>query len=1031
MLGQKQFAYSHTTGLRAVLLASTVVATAGLAHGQEAAGSTEPARETILVVGSQIVGAQVTDALPVTVVSEDDIAAVSASSGDELYRSIPQLGDVGFNTTRTIGGINDARGDVGSVNLRNLGTGNTLVLLNGRRMVNHPGTQTEGAVPVMTVNANAIPIAGLSRVEVLLDGASAIYGADAVAGVVNNVLKSNFNGTAIELGASAEDGVNAKEYSGQLEWGRDFNDGQSNLSLFANFLTRDPVFASEREISASGNHSGRVPAEWSSLAGSFDNNSITSAWGIFDRYTAGNITVNGVAVTNAAGQFHIQPSTLPGCLASLGNGVCIDDTSTRDTALRYNINQNATVQNGVDRLNAFLFFNHDFSNGLELFAEGGVYLAETTGYREMAPMLGAVPIVVPRTNYWNPFGPVGSPNRFAVTNAPAAGLDLVLGSLTGTAAYRVLDAGPSKFEVENLTTRLLTGLRGDVGGFDWETAVLYSEATAEDSANRISNTLFQQSLALNTPDAYNPFNGGCTDTFEDGDCTPSSQAAVDAITVIATRNSKTTLASWDAKVSRPDLFSLWAGDVGVAAGVEVRRETYSDDRDPRQDGTINFTDMVSGLTTNDLMGNSPSADISGARNVESAYVEFAVPLLRDVFLAQDVNLQLAARYEHSDTFGDVTTPKAALSWRPFDFLLFRSAWSEGFRAPNLQQQFESLVERSNTGVDYLFCHAGIGVGFGSTCSAATLPANIVASQSIVSRRSGSVNLEPERSTNMTAGFVLESTFLPEEWGTITLTADWWRIERTDVISVFGDANQLRLDYALRLMDPGNPNAGNPNVVRAGVNSLSPEELAAFTARGIAPAGHVLHVVDNYYNLDRIDTEGVDIGLYYKIDETPLGDFSFRINGANMYDQSGSPSIEGDIINAAAATGTISPQVIVNGQGQLVRRDGKPKWRYSSSLTWRNGPVGAGWYTSYVSSVMDTGLIRAADQAAFVIDDYQTHNAYVQYTLNDDTDQAMRLRFGVRNLFDETPPLADTSFGYEGSLHSGAGRSIYASVRKSF
>lgn len=1018
------------SGLRALLLASTVIASSAAAHAQTPAPA-EPARETIVVVGSQIVGAQVTDALPVTVVSEDELAAIGAASGDDLYRNIPQLGDVGFNTTRTIGGINDARGDVGSVNLRNLGTGNTLVLLNGRRMVNHPGTQTEGAVPVMTVNANAVPTAGLSRVEVLLDGASAIYGADAVAGVVNNVLKSSLNGAAVEFSASAEDGVDAKEYSGQIEWGRDFNDGRSNLSLFANFLSKDPVFASERDFSASANHSGRVPSEWSSLAGSFDNNSITSAWGIFDRFTAGNITVNGTAVTNAAGQFHLQPNTLPGCLAQLANGVCIDDTSTRDTALRYNVNSKTTVQNGVDRLNSFLFFNHEFEGGLELFAESGVYFAETEGYREMAPMLGAVPIVVPRTNYWNPFGPVGSPNRFAVTNAPAAGLDLVLGSLTGTAAYRPIDAGASKFEVENLSTRLLAGLRGDFAGFDWETAALYSEATAEDSANRISNTLFQQSLALATPDAYNPFNGGCLDDFAAGDCMPSNQAAIDAITVTATRKSKTTLASWDAKVSRPDLFSLWAGDVGVAAGVELRRETYSDDRDPRQDGTINFTDIVSGLTTNDLMGNSPSADISGARNVESAYVEFAVPLLRDVFLAQDVDLQLAARYEHSDTFGDVTTPKAALSWRPFDFLMFRSAWSEGFRAPNLQQQYESLVERSNTGVDYIFCHAALGVGFGSTCSAAGLPANIVATQSIVSRRSGSVNLEPERSTNMTAGFVLESTFLPEEWGLVTLTADWWRIERTDVISVFGDANQLRLDYALRLLDPGNPNAGNPNVVRAGLASLSPEELAAFNARGIAPAGHVLFVRDNYYNLDRIDTEGLDIGLYYEIDDTPLGDFSFRVNGANMYDQTGSPSVEGDIINAAAAAGTISPQVTVNGQGQLVRRDGKPKWRYSSSLTWRKGPFGAGWFTSYVSSVTDTGLVRTTDQTAFVIEEYQTHNAYVQYTLGDDTDQPMRLRVGVRNLFDETPPLADTNFGYEGSLHNPAGRSLYASLRKEF
>ena len=126
---------------------------------------------------------------------------MATASGDELFRSIPQLGDVAFNTSRTIGAVNDARGDTASINLRALGTGNTLVLLNGRRMVNHPGTQAENLTPVVTVNANAIPVTGVNRVEVLLDGASAIYGADAVAGVVNTVLKNDFEGLTAEVTA--------------------------------------------------------------------------------------------------------------------------------------------------------------------------------------------------------------------------------------------------------------------------------------------------------------------------------------------------------------------------------------------------------------------------------------------------------------------------------------------------------------------------------------------------------------------------------------------------------------------------------------------------------------------------------------------------------------------------------------------------------------------------------------------------------------------------------------------------------------
>ncbi|RYG33989.1 MAG: TonB-dependent receptor, partial [Burkholderiales bacterium] len=907
------------------------------------------------------------------------------------------------------------------------------VLSNGRRLVNHPTAQSDNGIPVMSVNANTIPTAGLSRVEVLLDGASAIYGADAVAGVMNNVLKTNFEGITAELQYGVENGVSANEISGSLEAGFDLNDGAGHLSIFGSYYGRDPVFASERSFTADADQSGRVPAKWSSLASSFNNRSATSAWGIFDRVTPGTITVNGVAVTDANGRFHIQPTALldaqgaTQCRADLGNGVCIDDTSARDPELRYNINEDLTVQNGVDRYNAFVQFDHDLSDSLELFGEAGVYLADTVGYRESAPMLGAVPIIVPATNYYNPFGPVGSPNRIANSNAPAGGLALQLGVPTGT-AYRPIDAGPRRTEVENLTTRLLAGLRGDFAGWNWESAITYSEATATDKENRVSNTLFLEALSRSTPDAYNPFNGGCVNDYGAGDCTPSQASTIDDITVEAVRESKTSLAMWDAKISRPDLFSIWAGDVGIAAGVEFRRETYADDRDPRQDGTVMYTGPIIGtapnnvLTTNDLLGNNPSFDVSGARKAESAYVELAIPLLRDIPLAQEVDMQLALRYERSDTFGEVTTPKVALSWRPADFLLLRSAWSEGFKAPNLQQQFETEVQRSNQNTDYLFCHAFLGRTGWSTCPQG--------SQAVPVVRSGSQDLQPEQSRNLTAGIVFEATFLPSEWGELSLTADWWQIKQTDVINVFGEANHLALDYALRLQDPGNPNAGNPNVIRGDASTLTPDELTAFQARGIAPVGHVARVLDTYYNQDRATTEGLDIGLYYELEETAFGDFSFRINAANLYDAYGDISEPGALINAAAAAGIINQSVTVGGaQGQQVRREGRPKWRTTSTLTWRNGALGAGWFTSYTGSAMDMDLVQNAQ--AFVIEDFQTHNAYVQYTLGDKTDSPMRLRFGVRNLFDETPPLADTNFGFLGELHSAQGRFMYVNVRKTF
>jgi iron complex outermembrane recepter protein len=1028
------------------LLASTALAlNAGAAFGQQTPQTVAPAiaaeeapqdsGDRVVIVGSQIVGAQPTEALPVTVIGQDEIDAISAASGDDLFRSIPQLGDVAFNTTRTIGSLNDARGDTASINLRALGTGNTLVLLNGRRMVNHPGTQSENLVPVVTVNTNAIPVAGISRVEVLLDGASAIYGADAVAGVVNNVLKSDFEGLTAELTYGGEDGVDATELSGSIEFGINSDDDRTNLSIFASYFTRDPIFASERPVSANADLRSQLPAAWAADAtasGQFNNTSLTSAWGIFDRFSTGTITVNGTAVTNAAGQFHIRPTALGGCGVALPNGVCIATTSTRPAETRYNVNEDTTTQNGVDRYNAFVFFNHEFDGGMELFAELGGYLADSVGYRESAPILGAVPIVVPASNYYNPFGPVGSPNRLAGTNAPAGGLDLVLGSLTGTAAYRTIDAGPRKTEVENLSTRALIGLRGEFANWNWESAILYSQANSEDKENRVSNTLFQQALARSTPDAYNPFNGGCIADLASGDCTPSAAATIEDITVPVYRRNETSIASWDLKLSRPDLFAIWAGDIGAAVGVELRRETFLDDRDPRQDGTVNFDDIINNtppLVVNDLMGNSSSFDTRGSRNVQSAYLELAVPVVSEdmnIPLVQSVDMQLAVRHENFDTFGSVTKPKVALSWRPTDFLLFRSAWSEGFRAPNLQQQYESGLQRSNIRTDFIRCEAAKrknpALVFTTTCT--TSPSS---SQSVISSRQGSIDLEPEESTNLTYGMVLESTFIPEEWGRITFTADWWRIEQTNVIGIFGDDNQILLDYVRRVT--GQNGGSNPAVVRNPVADA--EDITFFQGSGITAPGDILFVDDNYLNLDERAVQGWDFGLYYDLDDTPLGDFAFRINAAllDKFFQSVSPN--GQEINAAVAAGQIPSQLAVSGQGDLVRNFGRPEWRYTSSLTWRKDAWGAGWFTSYVSDVEDRGIILTATNEPWIIDDYQTHNLYLQYEFGYDGDSPTRLRIGARNIFDETPPLADTNFGYLGDLHNPAGRFLYVNVRKSF
>lgn len=1017
---------------RAALLAGTACLAAPALAQPEPVAVPEPQEATeepvneIVVVGSQIKGSKITDTLPVTVLDMDAIDAIGASSGDELFRAIPQAGDVGFNEQRTTGGINDARGDVASINLRSLGTGNTLVLLNGRRMVLHPGYQTENLVPVTSVNANAIPVSGVRRLEVLRDGAAAIYGTDAVGGVVNTVLRDNFDGITGEVQYGGSEGTSLREFEGNLAIGRTFNQGRTNVSLFLDYLDRQGMPAADRPYAA--NYDLRPLVEGTPFEGDtdFDNRSTNSPFGEFQLYNyTATVRQNGNAITSPSDYWHIQPDTIVGCIADLGNGLCADNStqnsaSDEDRLYRYNIPFDRWIVGDTERFNSFLFANHEFDSGLEAFVEAGLYLSDYTTYREADAPLNAVDIIIPANNYWNPFGPVtfsdgsANPNRLPGLNIPDEGVAMILND------YRFVDAGPEVIEVKNTNYRLLAGLRGQVEGWDWESALLWSEATTEDKSNRISNTLLQQSLALETPMAYNVFNGGSLTDFSNGDATPNDQPIIDAITVDAFRTNKSQLGMWDLRVSRPDLFDLPAGSVGVAFGGEYRYEAFEDDRDERLDGTITFTNPVSGeVSTSDLLGSSATPDSSGERDVASAYLEFAIPVISPdmgIPLVRAFDLQAAARFESYSDVGEILKPKVAAAWTVFPWLKFRGSYSQGFRAPNLVQINENGLERSNGRLDYIQCEADLRadrIDSFDDCGR---------SQSVVSERQGSGELGPETNETFSLGAVFQPIIANGRFGNLIATVDYWRIDQDDVVGIFGDDNQIAYDYLLRVRG-----SSNPAVIR---EAPTQEDIDNFAGTGLAPVGEVVRVLDNYLNLLPRRIEGIDFTLLYELDDTSVGDFSLNVNAAHLLRFDQEPSPEAQEIIDAQESGEISSGFVVDGAEGLLRQNGNPRWRLSTSLTWRLGNFGAGVFGRYVSSVKDTGA-TLDDGTQFIVDDWAYANVYVQYTFDTGALDDTRLRLGVRNVTDEDPPLADSSFGYLGSLHSSRGRYWYASVRKRF
>lgn len=992
---------------KAAMLATTALFTATAAAAQQAPDATQV--EDIVVVGSQIRGAKVTAALPVTVVGEELIQATAAASGDELLRSIPQMGDVTFNSSYLPASSNSARGDTGSVNLRNLGIGNTLVLLNGRRVVGHPTSQAnEHLVPVLTYNTNAIPVSGLKRLEVLRDGAAAIYGADAVAGVVNTVLRDDMNRWTVSSQYGGAEGTGMREFNFSLYGGKDIAEGRGNVSMFFNYDHRDEMTTLEQSYTASDD---KRPL----FAGTgFENNSSLNAvssltpWGQFTLNSAA--TYGGQSFTT----FTIQPTSIAGCAASLGNGLCLKKTTTVDPALRGDTAQeDLTVIPEIDRFNLFLTGRYQINDAVEAFGELGGYYAKSHARQAPINTLSSVVMTIPGTNYYNPFA-----------------RDI---RLTG---YRFNDMGPINVDVTNQQYRILGGLRGDWRGWNWESALLWSEASAKDVSDNISTTKLAEWAAKSTPDAYNFFNGGDPANPRFGDSTPSSQAALDAIRVDMVRKTKTELGLWDFKVSRPDLFQLPAGPVGMAAGVEFRTETQLDDRDSRIDGTIRYTDK-SGATYSDLINSAENPDTYGERDVFSAYLEFAAPLVSpemNVPLVHNLEVQIAGRFENYSDFGDVAKPKIAGAWDIVDGFRVRASWAQGFRAPNLEQINATIITRSNSSNDYAYCEALIRRGAMTAmnqCGASYTPPTSFPDYTNIStthvrkltaeRRSGNPDLQPEESETVSFGLVVQPRFLPEQLGDFTFTADWWKVEQTGMVGLFRGQNALILDYLLR-----KKGSSNPNVIRADPTAA---DQAVYAGTGLAAAGEVLYVTDAYTNQQPQTVEGLDLGAMWSLRGTQYGDFSLNLNVSHLlkYYLEASPGMAD--LTAARASGEIDPSITFGGRmGDLIADLGRPEWKWSLSGSWRYQNLTIGAFSQYISSLYDSSLVNSAGDF-WTVDSTITANLYAEYEFNEGMLSDTAVRVGVRNITDEQPPLSGA--GYVGTVYQPYGRYWYASIRKTF
>jgi len=999
-------------------------------------------QEDIIVTGSNIRGASDSGAIAVSILSNEQLQTLGATSTGEIFEAIPQAGAFEINSASD--GPNDARGDVATINLRGLGTGNSLVLLNGRRLAAHAVNQDIGSTPRQITNVNAFPSAGIDRVEVLRDGASALYGADATAGVVNTILSADSTQTRLSVRNTRLEGTDHRDLTVEGSTGFEFNGGTTRLMLVGSFFDRNGLFADElgSQYNSVDKRTYLGDDPFGTQTTDFRNTSTSSPFG---QYQVGRLSngqfigqrarIGSNQLTSSTGVFHIQPCTFAGTRAELGNRgsgcVGIDDASL-DIGLRFdfNANQPNNARNeGVtialdpvsargrqfisetERLNGYALLEHDFANGVQGFAEFLYYNAKTDSNRAAQPLdSGLAFLIIPATNYWNPFGPVGSPNRLAGLNTsdvPTGGRDVLLQN------WRPTDLGPRFISTETDTYRAMGGLRGEVGSWEWESVLAYSENTTSDTeSNRLSKTLLAAELAKNTPDAINPFGGP----------NANSQAQWDRVRISSTNEGGTSLATLDFRASNSELMQNWAGAIGVAFGAEWRQESYEEDRDPRLDGTIIFdTSNVSGGS--DVVGVSPTRDSSAERNVFSVFGEALVPLHRGTgVFKNDLTLQLALRGEYFDDLDDSTVkPKIALSWFPVSALNFRAAYSEGFRVPNLVQLNRGDVSRLNLGVED-YWRAPVTQDPTSTGAAY-----------VASVRRSNPNLENEDTETVVAGMVADLTdVFKQSWLTdVRLSVDYWSFEQTGVIGAFGDQEALALDFLLRRQG-----SSNPNVTRAAV---SDDDRAAFAAWNAAnpndqrqAAGQVLFINDPYINLDEQNANGFDFGLVTEIETEKFGNFDINLEATYLQTLD---VVRNDLLNALANDPSFGGD-FTELQTDRIEVDGNPQWRGTASVRWNKGPLSVGSSLRYISGFDDTAadLDQNADGVPeyWRVEDSYRVSLYGEYRfrrLNDVAD--LRVRLGANNIFDAPAPLVDESLGYRSDYHSLKGREVYLSLSARF
>ena len=987
--------------------ALTVLAMPSAAWAQSETAAENP-DQAIVVTGSRIQRRDYEANSPIVTVNDKLLKDASSAAIESSLNKLPQFtpvqtpalgGDIQATATNTPGAA--------TIALRGLGTNRTLVLMDGRRAT--PGNAS------MVVDINTIPSAAIERVEIISGGASATYGADAVAGVVNFIMKKNFQGLSLDAQAGVSQRGDGFEYQLSGIMGANFDDGRGNISIAFATNDRSSARRADRQWFVDAWKNPKYGANeffptFSGYQPIGTNTPSNAAMGAIFGLDGTGVSKVGVGerlyfnTDGTAFSGFFQSSDVDGVSRFKGDLTGTKWKKTVDGQLGQNFTDELLVL-PMNRYNMYARGNYEINDWLGVFAQGMFSKVQTRTVQQPSPSV----------NGWAAYIPNDS-------RAMPAELKSLLNSRANpTANWQLtyyLDFMNRESRVDVFTYNIQAGFEGKIPGTDWTWEVYGSQGESETSSlitgtaslERFRTIIAAPNWGAGFTTQGNPSAGGfgasaatCTSGFNPfNKAAAISKDCIDAIRADLKTRAVMQQTVFEAN-AQGGLFSLPAGTVRAAVGASHRQNRYEFLNDTLTTQGSSFQDQAIGIY--------PSGNSRGLIKADEFYGELLIPVLADMPFVKKFELNLGARTSDYNTTGNSFTWKAMADWQVNDWIRIRGGFNRAERSPNIAELYLAPQQT--------FAAAGGGdvCALSNSKSWSANPANANAANvravcEILMNKSnpltsakfysdptfyinngfftfafpsvaGNASIRPEKADTWTLGAVISSPFENEMFRSLRLSIDYYNIKVKDAIGVptLDTAQQLCFDPRLNPAITSNPTAAAATPACAAIGR-------------VAGDGALGNVITFYQNLGRFHTSGIDLQLDWAFD---LGPGRFSLNTVFSYlikmKSAGLPLPVGSLVEYA---GSLGPQAGgVAGVGENGINPGAFRWKMLNTFGYSFGPANVSLQWQHLPAAASSTL----SATRFGAPAYDLFNLSGSYAITKD----VSIRGGIDNLFDKAPP----------------------------